>query len=184
MCVSHSNSTLVSPIQIPIVWENGRLSNFTMLVAHHILWPILFGQNNLRLVDEHICSGVLDVYFGDKTIDFEIFCHDTNPTSAFPSLRNRASSIGSFVHDTCLLTAVASQGLHIVAASCVGSPLLSGPFCLRGNQFSLRLQTLRPPVLPKVASPGEMPPLLLASNHPARLKCCLSWKHLCLSSWF
>ena len=43
--VAGAESTLqdVGMVQIPIVWENGHHSIFSMLVVPGLIWPILFG---------------------------------------------------------------------------------------------------------------------------------------------
>ena len=40
-------------MQVPIIWENGRPSIFSMLVVPGLAWPILFGQNHLRITKAH-----------------------------------------------------------------------------------------------------------------------------------
>ena len=187
-----SNLRAVGTMQVPIVWENGRSVIFTMLVVPQLSWPILFGQNHLRLTDASIRSRELKVYFADQTMDFEISCHDSNPLHAFPTLRNPNCGSGSSANVTCLMTVMPSscgtaecvslvRGFNlvtvcfIVAASLVGSPLFSGPLWLEGNQFSPGLTTLSGPIdfqsVENIVFSGEIPPSFLASSHPAHSKC-------------
>ena len=70
----------VGIMQIPIRWENGRSATFSMLVVPNLSWHILFGQNHLRLVDAHIQSRALKVYFQDPKLKFEVSCYDSDPT--------------------------------------------------------------------------------------------------------
>ena len=37
----------IAVLQVPITWENGQNSNFSVLVVPNLAWPILFGQNHL-----------------------------------------------------------------------------------------------------------------------------------------
>ena len=37
----------IGTLQVPIIWDNGRPSIFSMLVVPNLAWPILFGQNHL-----------------------------------------------------------------------------------------------------------------------------------------
>jgi len=187
-----SNLRAVGTMQVPIVWENGRKVTFTMLVVPQLSWPILFGQNHLRLTDARISSRELKVYFADRTMDFHISCYDSNPLQAFPTLRNPKSSPGSSANVTCLLTAMPSscepggcislaRGFNLVTvcflvtASLVGSPLFSGPLWLEGNQFSPGLETLSGPIdfqsIQNIVFPGDIPPSFLTSSLPAHSKC-------------
>ena len=187
-----SNLRAVGTMQVPIVWENGRKVTFTMLVVPQLSWPILFGQNHLRLTDARISSRELKVYFADRTMDFQISCYDSNPLQAFPTLRNPKSSPDSSANVTCLLTAMPSscepggcvsfaRGFNLVTvcflvtASLVGSPLFSGPLWLEGNQFSPGLETLSGPIdfqsIQNIVFPGDIPPSFLTFSLPAHSKC-------------
>ena len=180
----------VGTMQVPIVWENGRSTTFTMLVVPNLTWPILFGQNHLRQTDAIIRSRELTVYFANKAMDFEVKCNDSNPALAFPSLD--FSRPGSIANVTCLLTAKPTltgspnkvyleRGFNLVtvcffiAASLVGSPLFSGPLWLEGNRFSPGLETLSGPIdlhsVDNFFFPGETPPPFLTANRPTHPKC-------------
>ena len=52
-------------MQVPIVWENGCPSIFSMLVVPGLAWPILFGQNHLRKTQAYTNHAALQVYFAD-----------------------------------------------------------------------------------------------------------------------
>ena len=192
--VAGPNSTLraVGVMQVPIVWETGKSAIFTMLVVPNLTWPLLFGQNHLRKTDARIYSKELKVYFADSAMNFEITCYDSNPNEAFPALRSQQPCRSSTANVTCLLTAMPShdapaehvsltRGLNfvtvciVIAASLVGSPLLSGPLWLEGTQFSPGLQTLSGPIdlqsLKRVPHPGETPPKFSPTSHPGFSKC-------------
>ena len=166
-------------MQVPIVWETGKSTIFTMLIVPNLTWPLLFGQNHLRKTDAGIYSKDLKVYFADSAMDFEINCYDSNPNEAFTALRSHQPCRSSTANFTYLLTAMPrhdapvepvslSRGLNFVtvcifvAASLIGSPLLSGPLWLEGTQFLPGLQTLSGPIdlqlLKCVPYPGETPP--------------------------
>ena len=81
----------IGVMQVPIVWENGGPSIFSMLVVLGLALPILFGQNHLRKTQAHTNHAALQVYFADPQLNFTVKCCDANPLDAFPSLRNPAS---------------------------------------------------------------------------------------------
>ena len=98
-------------MQVPII------SIFFMLVIPGLAWPILFGQNHLRITKAHTDYSRLKVHFADPPMNFTVTCRDTNPLDAFPPLRNQTSSSAppglstsppqgpSSANITCLLTA-------------------------------------------------------------------------------
>ena len=163
-----SDLRAVGTMQVPIVWENGHLTTFTMLVVPNLAWPILFGQNHLRMTDAQIQSKALKVYFAAPGMAFGITCHDANPLLAFPSHAQGGTRTpqGSVANVTCLLTPLPSQAAHFsgqrslslsrglnivtvclfVASSLLRTPLLSGSLWLEGNKFSPGLQTLSGPI--------------------------------------
>ena len=49
----HAQLKAIGTVQVPIIWENGRASIFSMLVVPHLTWPLLFGQNHLRMIQAH-----------------------------------------------------------------------------------------------------------------------------------
>ena len=111
-----SQLTATGVMQVPIIWENGRPSIFSMLVVPGLAWPILFGQNHLRKTQAHTSHAALQVYFADPQLNFTVKCRDANPLDAFPSLRNHPSSSASqgspSTHVTCLLTAMPIPSHH------------------------------------------------------------------------
>ena len=90
-----SHLQAIGVMQVPIVWENGRPSIFSMLVVPGHAWPILFGQNHLCKTQAYINHAALQVYFADPQLNFIVKCHDANPLYAFPSLRNQSFSSAS-----------------------------------------------------------------------------------------
>ena len=153
-------------MQVPIIWENGRPSIFSMLVVPGLAWPILFGQNHLRITKAHTDHAGLKVPFADPPMNFTVTCRDTNPLDAFPPMRNQPSSSAPpgpsssssmappSTNVTCLLTAMPSPShpsthirLHrgfnlvtlclVMTASLVGSSLFSSPQWLEGQEIPL-----------------------------------------------
>ena len=88
----HVQLKAIGNLQVPIVWENGRASTFNMLVVPGLAWPILFGQNYLRMLQTHTDHAGLRVRFDHPSLKFTITCCDENPFTAFPSLANQNSS--------------------------------------------------------------------------------------------
>ena len=162
--VAGPSSTLraVGTMQIPIIWENGRLTTFTMLVVPELSWPILFGQNHLRITDAHIFSKDLRVYFAEPSMNFYVTCYNSSPLAAFPSLKSRTSFPSSAANVTCLLTPLLIpdgnspirlfRGLNLItvclllSSSFLNSPLFSGPLWLEGHRLSPGLETLSGPI--------------------------------------
>ena len=111
-----SQLTAIGVMQVPIMWENGRPSIFSMLVVLGLAWPILFGQNHLRKTQVHTNHAALQVYFTDPQLNFTVKCCDANPLDAFPSLRNQPPSSASqgspSTHVTCLLSAMPTSSHH------------------------------------------------------------------------
>ena len=162
-----SQLTAIGVMQVPIIWENGRPSIFSMLVVPGLAWPILFGQNLLRKTQAHTNHAALQVYFADPQLNFTVKCRDANPLDAFPSLRNQPSSSASqgspSTHVTCLLTAMPTPSHHsshirlhcgfnlvtlclVMTASLVGSAMFSSHHWLEGNEISPGVQVVSGPV--------------------------------------
>ena len=162
-----SQLTAIGVMQVPIIWENGRPSIFSMLVVPGFAWPILFGQNQLCKTQAHTNHAALQVYFADPQLNFTVKCHDANPFDAFPSLRNQPSSSASqdspSTHVTCLLTAMPTPSHHsshirlhrgynlvtlclVMTASLVGSTMFSSPHWLEDNEISPGVQVVSGPV--------------------------------------
>ena len=137
----------IGTLQVPIIWGNGRPSIFSMLVVPNLAWPMLFGQNHLRMIEAHTDHARSRVRFDHPSLKFT--CCDENPLVAFPSLAKQytsstngiANSVQSDVHSpTCLLTPMpppTQPREHVtfnvvsfcllLASSLVGSFLLAGP---------------------------------------------------------
>ena len=162
-------------MQVPIIWESGRPSIFSMLVVPGLAWPILFGQNHLRITKAHTDHAGLKVHFADPPMNFTVTCRDTNPLDAFPPMRNQTSSSAPpgpssspsmappSTNVTCLLTTMPSPShpsthirLHrgfnlvtlclVMTASLVGSSLFSSPQWLEGQEISPGIQVISGPL--------------------------------------
>ena len=172
----------IGVLQVPIKFDNGRSAIFSMLVVPHLAWPILFGQNHLKLTDAHIRSRARKVYFADKGLNFEVCCSDTNPIHEYPhlSLPNDRSSSANV---TCLLT-TAVQGsepipLHtgfnflpvcvFLMAFLIGSPLFSAsqPLWLAGSSLMPGVSTLSGPIALSHSSCGDFSPFSAPHLFPA-----------------
>ena len=101
-----SDLRAVGTMQVPIIWDNGRLTTFTMLVVPQLSWPILFGQNHFRQTDAHIYSKALKVHFEDPSMNFTVTCYDSSPLPAFPTVHPRGAPQASAANVTCLLTPI------------------------------------------------------------------------------
>ena len=202
VAVANPSSQLntVGLMQVPIILENGRPSIFSMLVVPGLAWPILFGQNHLRITKAHTDHYRLKVHFPDPPMNFIVTCRDTNPLDAFP-LRNQTSSSAppglstsppqgpSSANITCLLTAMLSPAhpsshirLHcgfnlvtlcLVTASLVGSTLFSSPQWLEGKELFPGLQVIRGPFDMNAISSGPSldEPLFLQTEGHNYPKC-------------
>ena len=98
----------VGIMQIPVTWENGICSTFSVLVVPGLIWPILFGQNHLRQTKAITDHDGLKVTFNNPSMKFTITCGDSNPLDSVPKLLSQNStpvSSGS-ANVVCLLTAV------------------------------------------------------------------------------
>ena len=172
----------IGVLQVPIKFDNGRSAIFSMLVVPHLAWPILFGQNHLKLTDAHIRSRARKVYFADKGLNFEVCCSDTNPIQEYPhlSLPNDRSSSANV---TCLLTTAVQgsepiplhKGFHfltvcvLLTASLVGSPLFSAsqPLWLAGSSLMPGVSTLSGPIALSHSSCGDFSPFSAPHLFPA-----------------
>ena len=76
----------IGTMQVPIIWDNGRISVFSMLVVLHLALPFLFGQNHIRMLQAHTDHAGLRVRFDHPNLNFAITCCNENPLAAFPSL--------------------------------------------------------------------------------------------------
>ena len=168
----HAQLKAIGTVQVPIIWENGRASIFSMLVVPHLAWPLLFGQNHLRMIQAHTDHAGLKVRFAYPSLKFTITCCDENPFVAFPSLANQNFSQpqktvhsihSSVLPPTCLLTPMPPPthpkeritlhgGFNVVsfclllASSVVGSSLLAGPMWLEGQEICPGVQVVSGPI--------------------------------------
>ena len=153
-------------MQVPIVWENGRSSIFSMLVVPGLAWPVLFYQNHLHKTQAHTNHAALQVYFADPQLNFTVKCCDANPLDTFPLLRNQVSSSASQVSPSpsvaCLLLfpPPSYHSCHIrlrhgfnlitlclvMTASLAGSSLFSSPHWLEGTEIFPGIQVASGPV--------------------------------------
>ena len=143
-----------------------------MLVVRHLAWPLLFGQNHLRMIQAHTDHAGLKVRFDHPSLKFTITGCDENPFVAFPSLANQNSSQppktghsshSSVLPPTCLLTPLPPptqpkeritlhRGFNVVsfclllASSLVGSSLLAGPMLLEGQEICPGVQVISGPI--------------------------------------
>ena len=112
-----SKLSAVGVLQVPITWENGRPSVFSILVVPGLSWPILSGQNHFRMTQAHNDHAELTIHFLDPALGFTVKCRDSNPLQAFPSLSSPLVQTGQkqesgeqpftrpSVNVTCLLIA-------------------------------------------------------------------------------
>ena len=152
-------------IQIPIVWENGHCSIFSMLVVPGLIWPILFGQNHLKQTKAVTDHDELTVYFKHLSLRFQIKCVDSNPLAHFPNLSNQTSNSvpSGRAYIACLLTGVPPPtqpsnnivlklGFNLVtlcfvmASSLVENPLFANQLWLEGSQLVLGVQVFSDPI--------------------------------------
>ena len=180
----------VGIMQIPITWENGICSTFSMLVVPGLSWPILFGQNHLHQTKAITDHDGLIVHFNHPSMQFAIKCGDSNPLASFQNLSSQNSTQGSSGSATiaCMLTSVPPptqprehivlhMGFNLVtfclvmASTLVGNPLFSTPLWLEGSSIFPGVNVVSGPIDLKsfASSPvhSQFPQFLLPSyNHP------------------
>ena len=173
-------------VQIPVTWENGRPSIFSMLVVPGLTWPILFGQNHLSKTNAITDHAKLRVHFSHPSLGFTISCKDANPCTLYPLLfpsQAPAPTVSSEPQVTCLLTTapllhrvtqsvMLQKGFNILPlclifmASILRSCLFRGSHWLEGGTISPGLSVLSGPIdhSKVVSSPqlGIVPP---SSDH-------------------
>ena len=96
----------IAVLQVPITWESGQSSIFSMLVVPNLAWPILFGQNHLCQTQAVTDHANYHTGFNHHTLNFTVNCRNSSPFKAFPSSASIPNSGGSGpgVNITCLLT--------------------------------------------------------------------------------
>ena len=92
-------------LQVPITWENGQSSIFSVIVVPNLAWSILFGQNHLSQTQAVTDHTNYCVRFNHQELNFTVNCRNSCPFEAFPSLASIPNSGGSGpgVNVTCLL---------------------------------------------------------------------------------
>ena len=183
-----SKLSTVGVLQVPIIWENGRPSVFSMLVVPGLSWLILFGQHHFRMTQAHTDHAELTVHFRDPALGFTIKCRDSNPLQAFPSLSSPPVQTGQkqesgeqpfsrpSVNVTRLLTAfppptqsqrhvILHKGYNLVsfclvlATSLIGSCLFTAPLGLEGRDIMPGVHAVSGPIdLANVSSVHTIPP--------------------------
>ena len=125
VAVANSSSQLnaIGLMQVPIIWENGRPSIVSMLFVPGLAWPILFGQNHLRITKPHSDHSRLKVHFADPPMNFTVTCRDTNPLDAFPPLRNQTSSSAPPGFSTSPPHGPQVPILHVYSQLCLPLPI-------------------------------------------------------------
>ena len=160
----------VSSFQVPIIWDNGRASVFSMLVVPQLAWPMLFGQNYLWMIQAHTDHAGLKVRFDHSALNFTITCCDENPLKVFLSLINQNSSQpeGTTSYSTVptatrLLTSMPPpsqprervtlhRGFNVVSfcllltTSLVGTSLLATPMWLEDQEICPGVQVISGPI--------------------------------------
>ena len=135
-----------------------------------LAWPILFGQNHLRMIQAHTVHAGMKVRFDHPALNFTITCCDENPLKAFPSLINQNSSqpagttsYSTVPTPTCLLTSMPPpsqprervtlhRGFNVVsfclllATSLVGTSLLATSMWLEGQEIFPGVQVISGPI--------------------------------------
>ena len=96
---ARSKLSAIATMQIPIVWDGGKESIFTMLVVPQLSWPILFGENHLLSTKTLVDHAVPSIEFRHPSMQFMIKCSLENPQQAFQN-----STPQPHAGVTCLLT--------------------------------------------------------------------------------
>ena len=153
----------VGVMQVPIVWENGRSSTFSMLVVPNLAWPILFGNNHLIATEACMFPSQHRVFFNHSSMQFNVKCESSNPLKAFPNLGFSSRSHGSSTQLRCLLTAMPSPsrsyeppilrtGFNLIpvclllTASSLGTALFTQPLWLEGSCLASGISILSGPI--------------------------------------
>ena len=95
-------------LPVPITWPNEQNSTFQMLVVPNLEWPILFGENHLKLTQALVDHANSRIKFPD--LNFVIQCPASNPAQMLTP-QTTSSTTGSTsspsvsgVNVTCILT--------------------------------------------------------------------------------
>ena len=71
---ARSKLSAIATMQIPIVWDGGKESIFTMLVVPQLSWPILFVENHLHSTKALVDHVVPSIEFRHPSMQFMIKC--------------------------------------------------------------------------------------------------------------
>ena len=183
----------IGMLQVPIVWETGKLCTFSMLVVPKLVWPILFGQNHLDMIGAQTDHTKRTVKFTDPDLNFTVSCPNENSVDMYPRLGNpcsifpnSAKSNATVTTPVCLLTSIPTPSqpsapirLHrgfnlvtlclVMTASLVGSSMFSTPLWLEGNEVCPGVQVVRGPIFQTCISSQPVipePPQALNQNYP------------------
>ena len=147
-------------LPVPITWPNGQNSTFQMLVAPNLAWPILFGENHLKLTQALVDHANSRIKFPD--LNFVIQCPASNPAQMLTphtitrSPRNFYSQRLKF-NTVCL----------ILTTSLIGTSLLNQQFWIVGNTLAQGVNVLNGPTYLHNA-PFTVTPTFLAQNPSQR----------------
>lgn len=72
-------------MDVPITWDNGRESIFTILVVLHLSWSILFGKNHLHATKSLVDHGQPSITFQHSRMQFTVPRSLDNPLTGFIS---------------------------------------------------------------------------------------------------
>ena len=121
-----ANLKAVSTMEMPITWETGTETVFTMLVVPGLVLPILFGENHLHATQALVDHYVPSVTFRHPSMQFRVQCSLGGPLTGFEST---STMNGTVTHEgettvpkphvsfACLLTGAPSPGVSTLLQS-------------------------------------------------------------------
>ena len=151
-------------MQIPITWNSGQETVFSMLVVPHLAWPILFGENHLQATKAVVDHGDLQINFLHPNMRFQINCRRESPMSAVPfNTPGMFTPQSPHTSATCLFTVVPPTNIHTkhhtlhhginfvtvcltVCASLIGFMGGGSNLWLEGNQIQPGVTSLDGPI--------------------------------------
>ena len=136
-----------------------------MLVASNLAWPILFGENHLKLTQTLVDHANSRIKFQHPDLNFVIKCPASNsaqmltPQTTPSATGSTSSPSGPGVNVTCILTGMPTplqdhrriaihNGLNfitvclILTTSLIGTSLLNQQFWIEGNTLAPRVNVL------------------------------------------
>ena len=108
-----STLTAIATMDVPITWNNGRETTFTMLVVPQLAWPILLGENHLHATKALVDHAQPSITFRHPNMQFTVSCSLDNLVTGFsttasapPGTPNSSSDSNRKPHVgvRCLLT--------------------------------------------------------------------------------